>query len=867
MAFHRRLGYDAAFLMTSVASGALLGPYLITQPIGAGGMGEVYRAHDTRLDRDVAVKVLPIEIARDPDRRARFEREARAVAALTHPNVLAVHDVGTHDGTAYLVTELLDGETLRQRLADAAVAPRKAVEMGIQIACGLAAAHEKGIVHRDLKPENVFITRDGRVKILDFGLAAQVASSASSAESPTIAAGTEPGMVLGTVGYMSPEQVRGTKVDHRTDIFALGAVLFEMLTGRRAFQRDTSAETMTAILKDDVPELSSTGHHVPPPVDRIVRRCLEKNPDERLQAARDVAIALEAVSGTDVTPLPGTLTAPHKSWRRLAIGTALVIAGVGVGLFTAAIRKPAEAPTNLPRFKQLTFRRGDVRAARFAPDGQSIIYSARWDGEPHRIYPVHVQRPRTVAASLADAALLAVSRTGDLAISIHARRENLFLERGTLAQIPLSGGAPRELLENVTHADFAADGRIAVIREDRGRARLEFPIGTVLYETSGWISSERISPDGKRIALLEHPLHDDDRGWPAVVDVASKAKKNLLPELDSISGLAWASNGQDVCFASANTIQCTGVEKPDARVVVRGAQRFMLDDIASDGRMLVETYSPGGTLVTGEVGGRQVDLSWQDSAFPIDFSSDGGRILFESLDYGINLRGVDGGTPIRLGDGIPAGFSPDQRSVLGLTPEVPTRIAIVPTGAGATRTLPRGSLQGHTWAVWMPDGQHIVISASEAGHGSRLYIQDTAGGEPRAFSGEGVRLMTYLPRVVSPDGRLVIAVGPDEQPALYPIAGGDPQPITPVGNDLMPIGWGSTSTIIFARGRGLSRVVPLFRIDLTTGRRELVAEVGPLDPWGAPLVLLVQIYRDGRRYAYATGQKLGTVFLIEGVKP
>jgi hypothetical protein len=829
-------------------------------------MGEVYRARDTRLDRDVAIKILPTQIAQDPDRRARFEREARAVAALTHPNILAIHDVGSHNGTAYLVTELLEGETLRQRLADGAVAPRKAVEMAIQIASGLAAAHEKGIVHRDLKPDNVFITRDGRVKVLDFGLAAQITASAANADSPTIAAGTEPGVVLGTVGYMSPEQVRGAKVDHRTDIFALGAVLFEMLTGRRAFQRDTSAETMTAILRDDVPELSSTGRQVPAPLERIIRRCLEKNPDERLQAARDVAITLEAVSGTDFTPMPPALVSTsHRSWRRLAAAAALLIAGVGVGFVAAAIRKPPEGSVELPRFTQLTFRRGDIRSARFAPDGQSILYSALWDGEPHRIYPVRVERPRAVAAPLADAALLAVSRTGDLAISIHPRRDNLFLERGTLAQIPLTGGAPRELLEDVIQADFAPDGNIAVVRSDRGRARLEFPIGTVLYEAAGWLSSPRVSADGKRVAFHEHPIHDDDRGWPAVVEVASKVKRNLLPEQDSLSGLAWAPNGQEVCFASGGTIQCAGMEKSEARVVVRSAQRLILHDIASDGRMLAQTFTPGGALVTGEVGGREVDLSWQDSAFPIDF--DGSRVLFESYDYGINLRGVDGGTPIRLADGIPAGISPDGRSVLALTPGVPTTIAIVPTGAGATRTLPRGPLQAHTWAAWMPDGRHVVTSASEPGHGTRLYLQDTGGGGPRAFSGEGVRLMTYLPRVVSPDGRFVIAVGPDQQPALYPIAGGDPQPIAALGNDLMPIGWGEKSDVIFARGRALGRLIPVFKVDLTTGRRQPVAEVGPTDPKGAPMVLLVQISRDGRRYAYNTVQKLGTVFLIEGAKP
>lgn len=293
----------------------------------------------------------------------------------------------------------------------------------------------------------------------------------------------------------------------------------------------------------------------------------------------------------------------------------------------------------------------------------------------------------------------------------------------------------------------------------------------------------------------------------------------------------------------------------------------MLHDISGDGRMLAETYSPGGSLATGEIGGGQVDLSWQDAAFPIDFSADGGRVLFESMDYGINLRGLDGGAPVRLGDGIPAGFSPDGRTVLALTPGTPTTIMIVPTGAGATRTLPRGSIEAHTWAAWMPDGNHVVMSASEPGHGARLYVQDTSGGEPRAFTSDGVRLMTYLPRVVSPDGRFVIAVGPDQQPAVYPIAGGDPRPITALGNDLMPVGWGQTSDTIFARGRALGRLTALFKIDVATGRRQRMEEVGPADPSGAPLVFLVQISQDGRRYAYVTSRKLGTVFLIDGVKP
>ena len=826
--------------------GTRLGPYLIAQSIGAGGMGEVYRARDTRLERDVAIKVLPTQIAQDPDRRARFEREARAVAALTHPNILAIHDVGAHEGTAYLVTELLEGETLRQRLGHGPEPPRKTVEIAIQIASGLAAAHEKGIVHRDLKPENVFVTRDGRIKILDFGLAAQIAAVASDTDSPTIAAGTEPGVVLGTVGYMSPEQVRGSKVDHRADIFALGAVLFEMLTGRRAFHRETPAETMTAILREDVPELSSTGRPIPPPLDRIVRRCLEKNPDERMQAARDVAIALEAVSGSDVSGFEGTVTAgttSRGSWRLGALGVAVLLAGAGLGFIAATMMTPAPVADEPPRFRQLTFRRGEIRSARFAPDGQSVVYSANWDGEPQRVYPVRLEQPRAAAPPIADAALLAVSRTGDVAIATRLHRESLFIESGTLAQIPLTGGAPRELLEGVMNADFTADGRIAVVRSDHGRTRLELPMGTPLYETAGWVSSPRVSPDGKQVAFHEHPLHGDDRGWPAVVEVATRAKRNLTPEQDTLSGIAWLPNGQDVCFASGSTIQCVGIGNPAARVVVRGPRRFVLHDIDGGGRMLAAVYGSHGRMMAGEVGGREIDLSWQDVAFPIDFTLDGKRLLFESIDYGVHLRGLDGSRPIRLADGIPSGISPDGKSVLviALAPGVPTTITVVPAGPGATRTLSRGPLQGHTWAAWMPDGQRVVFSATEPGHGARLYFQDIAGGEPRPFTDDGVRLMTFMPRVVSPDGLFVIGVAPDQRHALYPIAGGTPQPIAALGDDLVPIGWGETSESLFARGRTLSRVVPVFKIDLTTGRRQPVREIGPADPTGAPLVLVVQI--------------------------
>ena len=295
----------------ALTTGTKLGPYEIQSPIGAGGMGEVYRASDTRLGRDVAIKVLPESFASDADRLRRFEQEARSIAALNHPNILAVHDIGEQGGIRYIVTELLEGRSLREQLNDGPLPVRKALDFARQICDGLAAAHSRGIVHRDLKPENIFCTREGHVKILDFGLAKQGLPQGDHADATmngaTMAvAQTEPGMVMGTVGYMSPEQVRGVTADHRSDLFSLGAILYEMLSGRRAFKRDTTAETMTAILKEEPPELTATNTAISPGLDRIVHRCMEKEPAQRFQSASDLGFALESLSGTTITAIAPT---------------------------------------------------------------------------------------------------------------------------------------------------------------------------------------------------------------------------------------------------------------------------------------------------------------------------------------------------------------------------------------------------------------------------------------------------------------------------------------------------------------------------------------------------------------------------------
>ncbi|HSD29932.1 MAG TPA: serine/threonine-protein kinase [Vicinamibacteria bacterium] len=355
----------------TLQTGARLGAYEIRGALGAGGMGEVYRAWDGRLGREVAVKVLPESAATNPDRLRRFEQEARAAGALNHPNVLAVYDVGSHESLPYIVSERLEGDTLRTQIRAGGLTPRKAVEHAIQIARGLAAAHQRGIVHRDLKPENVFVTRDGHVKILDFGLAKLRGDAPSDPEAETATHETRPGVVLGTVPYLSPEQVRGLPADARSDIFALGSVLYEMLARRRAFTGETTAEIETAILREEPPDLSTIDPRIPTTLDRVVRRCLEKRPEDRFQTAQDVAFALDAVGpgGTTTESRVAEAGSSRRPRAPLLLVAPLVLGGALGALLLAALR-----PTPvMPSYTQLTFGRGTILSARFSHDGQTVV--------------------------------------------------------------------------------------------------------------------------------------------------------------------------------------------------------------------------------------------------------------------------------------------------------------------------------------------------------------------------------------------------------------------------------------------------------------------------------------------------------------
>src|SRR6266542_5726125 len=535
----------------TLPAGTRLGPYEILSPLGAGGMGEVYRAKDSRLGRDVAIKVLPATLSQDPDRLKRFEQEARAAGVLNHPNITAVHDIGTADGAPYIVTELLEGETLRERLSTGPLPVRKAIDYAVQIVKGLAAAHEKGIVHRDLKPENLFLTKDGRVKILDFGLAKLKPETGEDGKTDmkTVSGGTEPGVVLGTMGYMAPEQVRGRTADRRSDLFAFGTILYEMLSGQRAFRGDTAADTITAILTKEPPELSQTSKEIHPGLDRIVRHCLEKNPEERFESARDVAFDLEALSSVSApTGAVAAVPAPsRRGWLAPASIAAAVALAVGLTAGYFAGKRVGRVPP--PSFQQLTFRRGELYSARFAPDGQTVIYAAAWDGKPVEIFATRTDRPESRVFGLVGADVAAISKTGEMLVSLNRHAEEAFVRSGTLAAVGVSGGvAPRELLTDVLWADWSPNGSdLAIVRDVGGKSRLEFPAGHVLYQTVGWLSHPRISPDGNLVAFLEHPLRRDDGGTVCVVDRAEK-KQTLTGSSSSEAGLAWSADGQEIWF-------------------------------------------------------------------------------------------------------------------------------------------------------------------------------------------------------------------------------------------------------------------------------------------------------------------------------
>ncbi|HEY3202368.1 MAG TPA: protein kinase [Thermoanaerobaculia bacterium] len=855
-----------------LAPGTRLGPYEILAPIGAGGMGEVYRARDPRLGREVAIKVLPASFSQDADRLRRFEQEAKAAGLLNHPNITAVHDIGTHEAAPYVVQELLDGETLRSLLAGGRLPQRKVIDYSLQIVHGLAAAHEKGIVHRDLKPDNIFVTNDGRVKILDFGLAklTQVEGTAGNATNlPTETRGTEPGVVMGTLGYMSPEQVRGRSADARSDIFSFGSILYEILSGKRAFTGDSAADTMSAILREDPPDLSVTNQNISPGLERIVRHCLEKNPEQRFHSAHDVAFDLEALSGPSAPRLQ-----PPKSHLRARVPSILVAAGcVASGLLAGWLLWRPHSESS-PTFHRLTFRRGPIWNARFAPDGGSIIYSASWDGaQKPELFSTRLESPESLQLSLANKWVMGISRSGEMLVLQPDNNLSGYCIIGNLSQAPLSGTASRVLLEDVGAADWSPDGaNIAVVHAPQGRYRLEFPVGKVLYETAGWISYPRVSPKGDAIAFFDHPVFGDDRGSVAVMNLAGK-KTILSPGWESAQGLAWSPSGEEIWFTAGRSgtsrglyaVTPAGRERP----VLVAPGSVTLQDISRDGRVLLaETDTRLGFFGLSPAETKERDLSWFELSWGARLSDDAKTVVFTEQGeaggpgYSVYQRLLDGSAAVRLGEGAGLAISPDGKWVLAARVRTsPTTLVLLPTGAGQPRTFPKDSIERNIdFGAFLPEGKTIAYNAHEPGKPMRVFVQDIDGGAARSVTPEGV-----IARLLSPDGKFLLTRAEGLGFSLSPIGGGPSTPARGFEPTDYAVGWTADGRSVFV---GTDRALParIFRIELETGRRELWKEFMPGDPTGITRLGAMAVSKDGKTILFGYGHRVGDLYVAEGLR-
>ncbi|HKF44323.1 MAG TPA: protein kinase [Thermoanaerobaculia bacterium] len=851
----------------TLASGSRLGAYEIRGPLGAGGMGEVYRARDTRLGREIAIKVLPAEVSADPDRRQRFEQEARSATALNHPNILTIYDIGVSEGTTWMAMELVEGKTLRDVIAAESLSIRKVLDYAVQIADGLAKAHAAGIVHRDLKPENVMISKDGFVKILDFGLAKLTQPSGrEGSELPTaIEAATQPGTVMGTAGYMSPEQASGQPVDFRSDQFSLGSILYEMAAGKRAFQGKTGAETLVAIIREEPEPIGQVNPKAPAPVRWIIERCLAKDPEERYASTKDLARDLAAARGhlSEASASGGVAAAepvPAKRRGWLLPAAAALLAGAALGALGRGLL-PSRTPA-LPRFQRLTYQRGTITSARFAPDGQTILYGAAIEGRPMEVFSTVAEGHVSRSLSLPTSDVLAVSSTGELALSLNRHFTIGFQTIGTLARAPLAGGAPREILENVQDADWSPDGKeMAVSHYVGGRCKLEYPIGHVLYEASGWASSVRVSPDGRLVAFVDHPQLGDSDGTIRVVDRDGKTR---LTGAGATRGLAWSPAGDEIWSSSPLRVTSLSSGKTRSPWALLGEQDSIYD-ISRTGKVLFSRSATRREIIVSASGGPEKNLTWLNWSFPVDFSRDGKLVLFDEQQIeptGIFVRKVDGSPAIQLGEGKSFEFSPDGQWALS-TPKIGTPdLVLLPTGAGLPRKI---SLPGIAcqWAKFFLDGQRILVLGNEPGRAPRLFVADLSGSKPRAITPEGVVILNQNP--FSPDGKSIVAIGPDRRIAIYPTEPGEPRPVPGLSADDYAQRFAADGRSIYVYNiASHPGVVDL--VDIQTGKRTPWKEFHPPDPAGVIQIAPFLVTSDGKSYAYSYRRMLDDLYVVTGLR-
>jgi dipeptidyl aminopeptidase/acylaminoacyl peptidase len=809
-------------------AGSELGPYRLETQLGAGGMGAVYRARDTRLDRAIAIKVLHTETNAN-----RLATEARAAAAITHPAVVAIHDVGTAQGLTYIAMELVDGESLRSVLERGALPLARAHELAVELADALAAAHARGVIHRDLKPENLIIARDGRLRVLDFGLAKLLDADPLDA--------TEPGAVQGTAGYMAPEQARGEPADARADLFAAGAIIYEMVTGRRAFGGATHADRLSAVLRD-TPALDELGALTP-----IVERCLAKDPASRFHAAADLAWALRNAS----TPVPS-----RARWSRRTIlagaGAALV---TGVGGFLLGRRPVAARQAPRAEFRQLTYKTGRVYSARFTPEGHRLVFGAAWDADPVRVYIADLATASTSRTELAGDTL-AVSRRGELALGIARRFTNHQSATGTLAVVPLGGGAQRVLASSIQEADFAPDGSLAVIRATATGFSLEAPLGTPIITTGAWITHPRVSPDGRRIAYLQHPNANDDAGDVMVVEIASRATRVLSTGWSSIAGLAWDPDGRSIWFTAGrdnaiNVLHAVTLGGT-VRTIAETTGRLRLHDLTSDRRAAVTVDVWRLRTMAGGAGSAERDCSLSEASFVTDISADGASLAIAELGSAETANGVyvvpfAGGPPLRLGDGFPHAISPSGKLVAANVMETAgPQLVVYSTASGDRVGLQApGAVNSARWI----DETSLVVSSKQ-----RLW-RLAIGAAPVALTEAGVagRL------AIDPARRRCACVDARERLHVVELASGAHRVVADKLGPRFAAGWLAEPDAILVSTS--TTPLELARIDAASGAEQPFTTIQP-PPVGLKAVDSLVVHRDGVRYAYSYGQELSHMYLM-----
>jgi serine/threonine protein kinase len=869
--------------------------YRIIEKLGGGGMGVVYKAEDTRLHRFVALKFLPDEVARDPQSLSRFRREAQAASALNHPNICTIYDVGEQEAQAFIAMEFLDGQTLKHKVENRPLKIDELLDLCIQIADALDAAHSRGIVHRDIKPANIFVTSRGQAKVLDFGLAKLNASRnlGASMNGSTIADVrdeqlTSPGSTVGTVAYMSPEQARGEELDTRTDLFSFGAVMYEMCTGTLAFGGSTSAVIFEAILNRVPTPPPQLNPNLPSDLNRIIGHALEKDRELRYQTASEIraelkrlkrdldsnrsATAQSSVSAKEAAVVMASAPTPGKRERSLwfmgLIACAALVLGAGAGWFLRA----SWMPTSQPLYHQLTFRRGTIRAAHFTPNGQSVVYGAAWEGSPIDLFITSPESPQSRSLNLEGAALLAISSSGEIAVSMDSRPSGPYAQVGTLARVPLNGGSPRPLLENVQWADWSPDGEnLAIVRDVGGRNQLEFPIGKVLYQTSGWISHPRVSQKGDLVAFLDHSLPGDDGGSVRTVDLSGNIK-TLAEGFQTAQGLAWSPDGREIWFTAAEL----GLKRAIYAVTMSGHKRLIarvpgtlsLQDIWQDGRVLLVKDAWRREL-TGLVAGesKERDLSWLDYSYPSDVSANGKELLFTEAgegggtNYSVYQRKIGEASAVRLGDGMALSLSPDGQWVIASVPSAPAQLVLLPTGPGEAKPLTHDSIN-HSRARWLPDGRRFIFSGKEPGHAARIYLQNSSEEKPVPISPEGIDPLVL---VLSPDGQQVVGVGPDEKAYFYPVAGGEPKAVPGIEVGEQPIQWSDDGKSIYLYKPG-DLPAKVYRLDLSTGHKTLWKDLIPSDSAGVSRIGPILITPDGKSCLYGYHRILSDLYLVEGLK-